>query len=200
MHRITKGSKNVLLLLGICVFFIGKSIVAGELASEPSEYRIGFWRLQFANRTNGITYANITNIVGISSNLMVSLRDGVTDVHIDGVVVDVKSGQQTTCDVFSDNNMTRYKLSCIEAKEQQLPFATVIVTYRVDEYINKAEFKGGTGGEGLRITPDGQLAILPGLGDKQNKTDNYSLIAIIKDQGRRSKDKDVRSNNPPAEK
>jgi len=176
MYRIAISSKNVPLLLGICVYFIGKSIVGGELASEPTEFRIGVWSLQFTNRVNQVTNADITNIVGISSDLMVTLQDGIAGVNIEGVVVSVKSGHQTTCDVVIDNHTTRYKLFCIE---QQPPFATV--TLSVLEDINKDKGKCFAV-EGKWIGTDGQLNLLPVPVDSQNKTDSCRFIAVVKER------------------
>lgn len=191
MNRIITSSKSGLLFLGICVvFFIGQCVIGGELASEPNEFRIGVWSLRFTNRVNQITNADITNMVEISSSLVVTLRDGVAGVHIDGVVVNVKSGQQTTCDIIVDNHIKRYEVSCME---QQPPFATV--TIRIYEDINKG-VRGYYATEGgLPIATDGQLNLLPVPVDNHNKTDICRFIAIIKDQEGRPKDKDVRSTN-----
>lgn len=174
MNRIITSSKYGLLFLGICVvFFVGQYVIGGELASEPTEFRVGVWSLRFTNRVNQITNADITNLVGISSSLLVTLRDDVAGVHLDGVVVNLKSGQQTTCDIIADNHIKRYEVSCIE---QQPPFVTMKI--RVHDDINK-EVSGYYAMEGFPIATDGQLNLLPGLVDNQNKTDICFFIAIM---------------------
>ena len=131
--------------------------------------------MKFTNRISEISISDLENILVISSNLVVSVRDGTHDISVEGVVVKVHPGIQSVCDVTANNITTRYEVSCAA---RQIPFAAI--SLHIYENINS------TGGKyfasrDMLVTTDGQPNLLPCVLDDSNKSDLYRIVAIMKD-------------------
>jgi hypothetical protein len=103
----------------------------------------------------------------------VSLRKEVQNVHLEGIVVNVKESKTTTCVVCQDNHSAMYELSC----EMQRPFgAKVSISIRENDV--NVETSKYFSIKGALVTTDAQLNVMPTLEDADEKTMSCYIVAV----------------------
>ena len=176
MNRHLCGVVRIFFLgVACCIYLAGQSASGDSILPEESNYRVGVWSLKFTNRISEISSSDLANILEISSNLVVSVRDGTNDISVEGVVLQVQPGTQSVCDVTANNITTRYELSCAA---RQIPFAAI--SLHIYENINLAGGKYFAARD-IIVTTDGQPNLLPCVLDDSNKSDLFRFVAINKD-------------------